>query len=262
MLPDLTRSPRSRCPDLGVHHRAESAHDHTTSRNGRPGDTRREHIELAEDRPPAPRATAGNWAPANVPCDNLVVVRVHPRRPRARSFTSGPFSCGDPADRPQPTCRGPTTRRGRPAPNPPDPGARLHAELEDVAEGGGRRGHTRDGSRFAPGAHHRVDRLTHDRAALRRSRAAAGHGAIGGRQRPWHNGGSRCASRPSPPQLRLPRVSRRAAGRARDAGGGARCGRPRWKYCITRFGRLYRHSVDAGPLNEHWRFKEQYGSGA
>jgi hypothetical protein len=26
-----------------------------------------------------------------VPCDNLVVVRVHPRRPRARSVASGPF---------------------------------------------------------------------------------------------------------------------------------------------------------------------------
>ena len=27
-----------------------------------------------------------------IPCDNVIVVRVHPRRPRARSLTSGPFS--------------------------------------------------------------------------------------------------------------------------------------------------------------------------
>ena len=68
------------------------ARDHTARRSTRRGGTHRERTELAEDRPPAPHATAGNSSPANVPCDNVIVVRVHPRRPRARSLTSGPFS--------------------------------------------------------------------------------------------------------------------------------------------------------------------------
>ena len=33
----------------------------------------------------APHATAGNWSSAGVPCDNVVVERVHSRRPGARS---------------------------------------------------------------------------------------------------------------------------------------------------------------------------------
>ena len=69
-----------------------SARDHTAGRSTRRGGTHREHTELAEDRPPAPHATAGNPTPVGMPCDNVIVVRVHPRRPRARSLTSGPFS--------------------------------------------------------------------------------------------------------------------------------------------------------------------------
>jgi AAA domain len=54
---------------------------------------------------------------------SVIVVRVHPRRPRARSLTSGPSLCGDPADRREPTSGGPTTRPPRAAPNQPDRGA-------------------------------------------------------------------------------------------------------------------------------------------
>jgi hypothetical protein len=87
-----------------------------------------EHTVLAEDRPPAPRATAGNWSPANVPCDNDVVVSVHPRRPRARRVKLRALSLdGDRDDRPEPASQGPTTPSARPAPNQADPAARLHS---------------------------------------------------------------------------------------------------------------------------------------
>lgn len=68
-----------------------SARDRTLGRSRRRVDRHPEHIELAEDRPPNARPIAGIWAPAGVSCDNLVVERVHPRRPRARSVSSGPF---------------------------------------------------------------------------------------------------------------------------------------------------------------------------
>jgi hypothetical protein len=42
---------------------SRSAPDRTIGRSMRRRDSHREHTEVAEDRPPAPRTTAGNWAP-------------------------------------------------------------------------------------------------------------------------------------------------------------------------------------------------------
>ena len=75
----------------GDHRRSRRARGRSPGRGGRAAGKRRRRTGSAGDRPLA-SATAGNSATAGDSCDNLLVERVHSRRPGARSCDSGPFS--------------------------------------------------------------------------------------------------------------------------------------------------------------------------